>query len=68
MCRVCFFGGRHVWRLPLPDGRRVFMEFHSYLGPSLFRDRACMREIELWYEDPAIVAAVDWFVRRGNVA
>lgn len=67
MCRACI-SGIHVWRLPLADGRRVFMEFHSYLGPSLFRDRACRREIKDWWVWPEIVAAVDWFVERGKVA
>ena len=66
MCRICWLP--RVWRLPLADGRRVFMEFHSYLGPSLFRDRACRREIETWYTDPELVAAVDWFVQRRKVA
>ncbi|GAP37333.1 hypothetical protein ABXN37_19610 [Piscinibacter sakaiensis] len=66
MCRACW--SRPVWRLPLADGRRVFMEFHAYLGPSLFRDRACRREIETWYEDPGICAAVQWFVDRGRRA
>jgi hypothetical protein len=67
MCRLCWIGPR-VWRLPLASGGRVFMEFHSYLGPSFFRDHACRREIETWYEDPEICAALDWFVQRGKVA
>lgn len=57
-----------VWRLPLADGRRVFLEFHSFTGPYLYRDAACTREIEDWFEDPQLVAAVDWFVKRGKVA
>jgi hypothetical protein len=44
------------------------MEFHSYLGPSFFRDHACQREIEQWYENPEIVAALDWFLARGKQA
>lgn len=67
MCRRCLTGPP-VWRLPLASGGRVFMEFHSYLGPAFFRDHACQREIELWYEDPEIVAALDWFIARGKVA
>lgn len=67
MCMRCA-GGVHVWRLPLASGGRVFMEFHRYFGPSFFRDRACRREIELWYESPEICAALDWFVDRGKVA
>lgn len=67
MCVACATGYR-VWRLPLADGRRVFLEFHSFTGPYLFRDAACTREIEDWYEDPLLVQAVDWFVQRGKVA
>ena len=66
MCRACYLP--RVWRLPLASGGRVFMEFHGYLGPSFFRDRACQREIETWYEEPEICAALDWFVGRGKVA
>ena len=66
MCRSCYLP--RVWRLPLASGDRVFMEFHNYLGPFFFRDRACRREIETWYEVPEICAALDWFVGRGKVA
>lgn len=44
------------------------MEFHSFTGPYFFRDHACMREIEDWYEDQEIVDALEWFVKRGRVA
>jgi hypothetical protein len=66
MCRACL--GCNAWRLPLADGRRVFIEFHSYLGPSFFLDRARQREIQTWYDDPVICSALDWFVGRGKVA
>lgn len=35
------------YRLPLSDGTHVFMEWHSYLGPTFFRDRACMLDSNL---------------------
>lgn len=68
LCTCCAFGRHDVYRLPLGNGRHVFMEWHRYFGPSFFRDRACMREIEDWYEQPLICAALDWFVGRGKVA
>ena len=67
MCRSCLTG-RPVIRLPLASGGHVFVEWHNYLGPSFFRDHACRREIEEWYTDPEICAALDWFVARGKVA
>lgn len=67
MCWSCN-GNTHAWRLPLASGGRVFMEFHSFTGPYFFRDRACQREIENWYDVPEIVAALDWFIKRGKVA
>ena len=67
MCQACFAGPR-CWRLPLSSGGRVFMEFHNFTGPYFFRDRACAREIEGWYEDAEIVQALDWFIARGKRA
>jgi len=56
------------FRLPLADGRHVFMDWHSYCGPTFYRDRNSLRVIEDWYEDPLICAALDWFVKRGERA
>lgn len=67
MCQHCL-AGPPVWRLPLASGGRVFVEFHSFTGPYFFRDRACAREIEDWFEDQEIVDALDWFINRGKVA
>jgi hypothetical protein len=67
MCRSCITG-HHVTRLPLAGGGRVFMEWHCYFGPSFFRDRACLREIDDWYTNPEICAALDWFQQRGKIA
>jgi hypothetical protein len=67
MCRYCW-SLKPVWRLPLASGDRVFMEFHSFTGPYFFRDHACTREIEDWYEHPEIVAVLDWFIGRGKRA
>lgn len=44
------------------------MEWHSYLGPSFFRDRACEKEIGEWYTDEAICEALEWFQNRGRKA
>jgi hypothetical protein len=67
MCLACLTG-RPVYRLPLASGGRVFMEWHNWIGPSFYRDRACMREIEDWYEQPEICAALEWFQGRGKKA
>lgn len=52
------------YRLPLADGRRVFMDFHHFCGPTFYRDRHGSRIIADWYDDPLICAALDWFVGR----
>ncbi len=56
------------FRLRLADGRCVFMEWHSYLGPTIYRDRACSRQIDDWYDDVLICEALTWFVNRGEKA
>lgn len=56
------------YRLPLADGRRVFMEWHSYLGPTFFHDRMYSREVKDWWENDLIMDALDWFIQRGNKA
>ena len=56
------------YRLPLSDGRRIYMEWHSYFGPTFFHDRAATRQHETWYNDPRIVEALNWFCRRGHKA
>lgn len=67
MCIACATGHR-VFRLPLASGGRVFMEWHSYFGPTFYRDRACRREIDGWWEQPEICDALEWFQDRGKVA
>ncbi len=56
------------FRLPLSDGSRVYMEWHSYCGPTFYRDKYMNRIIEDWWESPAICAALDWFISRGKKA
>ena len=62
---VCF---SPFYRLRLEDGTCVFMDWHSYCGPTFYRDRAQNRPIEDWYEFPLICKALDWFVERGHRA
>ena len=57
-----------VYRLPLADGRRVYMEWHRYCGPTLYLDRQFKREIDDWWEDDLICEAIEWFQNRGNRA
>jgi len=54
-----------MFRLPLADGRRVFMIWHSYLGPEIYRDRNCYKPMYDWWEDQQIIDAVGWFEGRG---
>ncbi len=56
------------FRLPLADGTRVYMAWNHYCGPIFYRDRAECREIDGWYENQLICAALDWFVKRGERA
>lgn len=57
-----------VYRLRLADGRRVFMMWHSYCGPTFYRDAACNREIDNWWDSKLIVDQLGWFVNRGKLA
>lgn len=56
------------YRLRLEDGRRVFMDWHHWCGPTFFSDKAERRMIDEWYDDPLIVKALDWFLTRGKKA
>lgn len=47
------------FRLRLTDGS---------CGPTFFRDRAARRMIDEWWDNPAICAALDWFIQRGKRA
>ena len=67
MCRACVSRPR-IFRLPLASGGRVFMEWHSYFGPTFYRDRACRREIDGWWDMPEVCAALEWFQERGKAA
>jgi hypothetical protein len=44
------------------------MEWHSYMGPMFFKDKACEREIVEWWTNPRIIEALDWFCHRGHKA
>lgn len=57
-----------TYRLRLNDGRYIYMAWHRYCGPAIFRDKFEKREIEDWYEDKQICDAVEWFVNRGKKA
>lgn len=63
---ICGFSP--CYRLPLLDGRRVYMEWHSYLGPSFFYDRDRNRMIDDWWKDCLICRALEWFQGRGERA
>ena len=57
-----------TFRLRLADGRCVFMDWHNYLGPTFFSDKACVRLIAEWYGDALISDALGWFCERGHRA
>jgi hypothetical protein len=44
------------------------MDWHSYCGPTFYRDKYMNRIIEDWWENPAICSALDWFISRGKKA
>lgn len=56
------------YRLPIEDGTHVFMDWHHYCGPTFYRDKNALRQIDEWWENPLICAALDWFQNRGNKA
>ncbi len=56
------------YRLRLADGTCVFVDYHDYLGPQIFRDRNGYREIEEWWDNPLMCDALDWFTGRGKRA
>jgi len=63
-----FICGPELYPLTLLDGRRVFMEWHNYLGPTFFKDRARNRIIDNWYSDHFINRSLEWFIKRGKKA
>ena len=63
---ICFSAG--WYRLRLRGGGYVFMEWHRYLGPIFFKDRAGEREVTFWWENEEICEALDWFQNRGYLA
>ena len=53
-------------RLRTSDGRYVYVLVHPYWHcPTVYRDRLMTREIEDWFNDDPIGAAVQWFIDRG---
>lgn len=55
---------RPIHKLRLDDGRNVWLEFHPYCGPAFFKDRRLQREIENWWDDPAIDRAFGWYYEK----
>lgn len=51
-------------KLRLEDGRNVWFDFHPYGGFAFFKDRRCLREIENWWDDPAIKRPLDWYFEK----
>jgi len=43
-------------------------QWHDYLGPVFWKDRAATKEIMDWWEDKQILDALDWFQKRGKKA
>ena len=53
---------------PIKLMRGVWMEFHSYHGPSFWRDKNCTRPIYDWARRPRIVAEFDrWMAAQKEV-
>lgn len=53
------------FRLRLEDGEYVYMAWHSYCGPTFFKDKHERRIIDNWYDNMFICKALDWFIGRG---
>lgn len=65
---IIHIGFYKVFRLPLEDGRRVFMAWSEYGGPDFYLDKAQNREIDGWWYDEPLCKALDWFINRGYKA
>jgi len=57
-----------TYRLRLEDGTCVFMNWHWWCGPTFYADKSERRLLDVWYENPLICKALDWFIARGNKA
>ena len=45
--------------------RGVWMEWHSYLGPTFWRDRDCTKPIMDWVNRPRLIAEFDrWYAEQ----
>ena len=48
-------------------GRGVWMEWHSYLGPTFFYDKDCRKPFDDWYMNPRVVALLEkWQAENPN--
>ena len=54
------------YRLRLEDGTCVFVLWHNYCGPTVYRDLAWNRPIEDWWENKMICDAIDWLQTKIN--
>jgi len=54
-----------IQKLRVSDGRHVWVEWPPYCGPIVWLDRHCTRDIFEWWDDKAIVVALEWFRSRG---
>lgn len=65
MCFLCFRFAR-LTRLRLPGGEYVFLEWHDYLGPTFYRDRAGNRQLDINDVTGPQFEAFDWWHSRGK--
>lgn len=55
-------------KLRCSDGRHVWVEWHDYMGPTVWHDRHCERPHHDWPDDRPVAEAMDWFIGRGRIA
>ena len=59
-CDPCF-------RVRTNDGRYYFVVLPPFAPPSVYHDRARNREVEKWFFDDGILAAIEWLDKRGGI-
>ncbi|MCI5211217.1 MAG: hypothetical protein D3910_21085 [Candidatus Electrothrix sp. ATG2] len=59
-CDPCF-------RVRTNSGRYFFIVLPYWAPPSVWHDRARKREVEKWFFDEEILAAIKWLEQRGGM-
>lgn len=62
--RAVVCGFNTVTCLTTSDGWHFWLEWHDYLGPTVWLDRHMTRDHPDWYEDGQVAEAVEQWIKR----